>query len=89
MNERSSSADAGKAFFERLKNGPEPVFERIDRNAKSMLQTALARLDVVSRDEFDAQTAVLKRTRERLEALEQQLAVLNQALESQAKTERE
>ena len=56
------------------------MFEQIDRNAKSLLQSALTRLDVVSREEFDAQTAVLKRTRERLEALEAQIAALDEAL---------
>ncbi|MGB2418878.1 MAG: accessory factor UbiK family protein [Luminiphilus sp.] len=58
----------------------DPVFEQIDRNAKSLLQSALTRLDVVSREEFDAQAAVLKRTRERLEALEAQIAALDEAL---------
>jgi len=59
----------------------DPVFEQIDRNAKSLLQSALTRLDVVSREEFDAQTAaVLKRTRERLEALEAQIVALDEAL---------
>ncbi|MGB2192167.1 MAG: accessory factor UbiK family protein [Luminiphilus sp.] len=56
------------------------MFEQIDRNAKSLLQSALTRLDVVSREEFDAQAAVLKRTRERLEALEAQIAALDEAL---------
>lgn len=37
------------------------------------LQAALARLDLVTRGEFDAQTAVLQRTRQKLEALEQEL----------------
>jgi BMFP domain-containing protein YqiC len=40
----------------------------------------LTRLDVVSREEFDAQAAVLKRTRERLEALEAQIVALDEAL---------
>jgi len=60
------------------------LFAQIDRNAKSVLQSALSRLDVVSREEFDAQTAVLQRTRERLEALEAQIAALSEALESPA-----
>jgi BMFP domain-containing protein YqiC len=42
------------------------------------LQAALARLDVVTREEFDAQSAVLLRTRQKLEALEQELARLEQ-----------
>lgn len=40
------------------------------------LQSALARLDLVTREEFDAQAAVLLRTRQKLEALEQQIAKL-------------
>lgn len=38
------------------------------------LQAALARLDLVTREEFDAQQAVLQRTRQKLEQLEIQLA---------------
>ena len=44
------------------------------------LQAALARLDVVTREEFDAQSAVLLRTRQKLEALEQELARLEQSI---------
>jgi ubiquinone biosynthesis accessory factor UbiK len=40
------------------------------------LQSALAKLDLVTREEFDAQAAVLARTRAKLEVLEQQLAQL-------------
>jgi BMFP domain-containing protein YqiC len=39
-----------------------------------VLQSHLARLDLVTREEFDVQTAVLKRTREKLAALERRLA---------------
>jgi BMFP domain-containing protein YqiC len=39
----------------------------------NLLQAALGKLDLVTREEFDAQTAVLQRTREKLEALEAQL----------------
>ncbi|MEK9933464.1 MAG: accessory factor UbiK family protein, partial [Luminiphilus sp.] len=62
--------------------------QQIDRNAKGLLQSALSRLDVVSREEFDAQAAVLQRTRERLELLEKKLAELDKALatESEDKT---
>lgn len=80
MNQRSSKTGSGTTFFDQLKDGSEPVFEQLDRTAKSLLQSALTRLDVVSREEFDAQTDVLKRTRERLEALEKQLAEVNDNL---------
>lgn len=78
--EDHSGKRGASSLFERLTRADDPVFEQIDRNAKSLLQSALTRLDVVSREEFDAQTAVLKRTRERLEALEAQIASLDEAL---------
>mgnify|MGYP000880842526 FL=1 len=80
MESDQSTKRGPRSLFERLANGGDPVFEQLDRNAKSLLQSALTRLDVVSREEFDAQTAVLQRTRERLEALEQQIEALNQEL---------
>lgn len=48
------------------------------RELDAALQAALARLDLVTREEFDAQAAVLQRTRQKLEALEQELARLEQ-----------
>ncbi|MCC6869010.1 MAG: accessory factor UbiK family protein [Burkholderiales bacterium] len=42
----------------------------IEKNVKAMLHGSLARLDVVSREEFDTQAAVLAKTREKLEQLE-------------------
>ena len=44
--------------------------EDLQQNFKSVLQSGLARLDLVTREEFDVQRAVLLRTREKLEALE-------------------
>ncbi len=43
---------------------------------KQILQAQLLRLELVSREEFDVQTQVLMRTREKLEQLEQKLAEL-------------
>lgn len=48
----------------------------LQRNFRALLQGGLAWLDLVTRQEFDVQTAVLRRTREKLEALEQRLAAL-------------
>ena len=80
MADDHSAKRGGTSFFERLTRADDPVFEQIDRNARSLLQSALTRLDVVSREEFDAQAAVLKRTRERLEALEAKIASLDEDL---------
>ncbi|MEM0954049.1 MAG: accessory factor UbiK family protein [Pseudomonadota bacterium] len=55
--------------------------DEADRNAKALLQAALRKLDVVSREEFDAQTDVLARTRARVEELEQELEALSARLD--------
>jgi BMFP domain-containing protein YqiC len=48
----------------------------IEKNVKAMLQSGLAKLDVVTRQEFDVQKEVLARTREKVEALETRVAEL-------------
>ena len=48
----------------------------LEDNFNAVLQAGLNRLDLVSRQEFDVQAAVLRRTREKLEALEARLATL-------------
>ncbi len=47
--------------------------EDIQENFKAVLQSGLAKLDLVTREEFEVQRAVLLRTREKLEALEAQV----------------
>ena len=48
----------------------------LEQNFKGVLQSQLAQLDLVTREEFDVQATVLKRTREKLATLEQRLAEL-------------
>lgn len=55
---------------------PQGLREDLQENFKSVLQTGLARLDLVTREEFDVQRAVLSRTREQLDALRGQVAEL-------------
>ncbi|HQQ62737.1 MAG TPA: accessory factor UbiK family protein [Pseudomonadales bacterium] len=50
--------------------------EELEKILHALLQSALARLDLVSRSEFDAQCNVLSKTRSRLEEAEKQLAAL-------------
>lgn len=57
-----------------LPEGVRGVRDDLQRNFRAVIQSALERMDLVTRDEFDAQAAVLSRTRERLEALEAQVA---------------
>jgi BMFP domain-containing protein YqiC len=51
-----------------------------------VLQSSFARLDLVTREEFDAQAAVLGRTREKVEQLERTLSEIEQSL-SKGRTE--
>ena len=48
----------------------------IEKNLRALLASAFSRLDLVTREEFDAQREVLARTRAKLEALEARLAEL-------------
>ncbi len=47
-----------------------------ERNLKALASHAIARMELVTREEFDAQSRVLARTLERLEALESRVAAL-------------
>jgi BMFP domain-containing protein YqiC len=49
---------------------------------KGLLQSALAKLDLVTRDEFDAQAAVLTRTREKVDLLEKRMDQLDASIDS-------
>lgn len=47
-----------------------------EEKLKLVLQNALQNMELVTREEFDVQSAVLQRTRERIEQLEQRLSIL-------------
>ena len=52
--------------------------EDLQKNFRAALQAGLSKLDLVTREEFEVQRAVLKRTREKLDALEAKLAEIEQ-----------
>ena len=53
--------------------GLRSMREDLENNFRSVLRASLSKLDLVTRDEFEVQEAVLQRTREKLEALEARL----------------
>jgi len=57
----------------------------VDKSMRSLAQSALSRLDMVSREEFDAQTEILQRTRSRVVALEAALEELTRELDTLTK----
>jgi BMFP domain-containing protein YqiC len=61
--------------------GAQGVREEVDKSVRALAQSALNRLDLVSREEFDAQAEILKRTRSKVTALEAELKALSAQLE--------
>lgn len=60
-----------------LENSPA---KDIEKNLKAMMSQGFAKLDLVTREEFDVQAQVLANTRAKLEALEAQVAELEARL---------
>ncbi|WP_457097187.1 ubiquinone biosynthesis accessory factor UbiK [Lysobacter sp. P5_B9] len=60
--------------------------EELQQSFKAVLQSGLTRLDLVTREEFEVQRAVLLRTREKLEGLQRTLAELEARLDDGSNT---
>lgn len=60
--------------------GQNTVSQDIQRNLRALIQSGFDKMDLVTRDEFDAQTAVLERTRATLDRIEKQFAQLETQL---------
>lgn len=59
---------------------PLPSRDELQKSLHAVAQSTLSRLELVTREEFDAQSAVLERTRARLEQLEKQVQQLSDEL---------
>lgn len=71
--------EIARRLLERVPPGLRSVQQDLESNFRAVLRERLSRLDLVSRDEFEAQTKVLERTRARLEALEARLTEMEAA----------
>ena len=56
--------------------GLRSVKDDLEKNFRSVLQSGLGKLDMVTRDEFEVQEDVLARTRQKLEGLEERLQTM-------------
>ena len=65
-----------RLLAETVPQGLRSVRDDLEKNFRTVLQSGLTKLDLVTREEFAVQEAVLARTREKLDALEQKLAEL-------------
>ena len=68
--------DLARKISESIPTGMKGMQADVEKNIHTLLQGTLGKLDLVTREEFDAQTAVLRRTREKLEQLEQTITEL-------------
>jgi BMFP domain-containing protein YqiC len=62
--------DLARQISANIPSGLKGMQQDIEKNIHTLLQGAFAKLDLVTREEFDTQTRVLLRTREKLEQLE-------------------
>ena len=72
--------EIAKQVHNSLPPGIRSMGEEVEKKIRQVLQSQLGKLDLVSREEFDVQTKVLLRTREKLTALEEKLALIEQRL---------
>ena len=74
--------DLAKRLASSLPAGLANLRADAEQNFRAVLQSTLAKLDLVTRREFDVQAGVLQRTREKLEALEKRLAELQAKIDA-------
>lgn len=72
--------DLAQRLANAVPSGLQQAREDVEKNFKAVIQGSFDKMNLVSREEFEAQRAVLMRTREKLEALEKQMDQLEQSV---------
>ena len=75
--------DLAKQIADAIPPGVKNMAEEAEGRVKTVLQSQLSKLDLVTRQEFDIQSQVLIRTREKLDVMEARVAALEAKLEQQ------
>ncbi|HUO82034.1 MAG TPA: accessory factor UbiK family protein [Gammaproteobacteria bacterium] len=65
--------DLARRLHEAVPQALRDMQQDLEQNFKAVLQSTLARLELVTREEFDVQVALLERTREKLDVLQARL----------------
>jgi BMFP domain-containing protein YqiC len=68
--------ELAKKLFAALPSSLQNLEKDIEQKFKGILQSAFSRMDLITREEFDVQTKVLARTREKLDSLQAQVDAL-------------
>jgi len=72
--------DLSRRLSESLPPGVNTLRKDTEQHVRHLLQSSFTKLNLVSREDFDIQQGVLRRTREKLEKLEQQVRQLEERL---------
>lgn len=81
-SDKFSIDDLARQLADTVPENLRAMGDELQRGFKALLQSGFERMDLVSREEFETQQAVLARTREKLESIEKKLAELEAALSS-------
>jgi len=68
--------ELARRLADSVPQGLRSVKDDLEKNFRSVLNSGLGKLDLVTREEFEVQEAVLARTRQKLEALEERLQTI-------------
>jgi BMFP domain-containing protein YqiC len=68
--------EIARRLMDRVPPALRAMQQDLEDNFRTVLRATLGKLDVVTRDEFDAQTKVLERTRAKVDSLQTRLAEL-------------
>ena len=71
--------DLAQRLTRALPQGVRDLQSDLEKNFRAILQSSFAKMDLVTREEFEVQTQVLARTRSKLEALEKRVAEMESA----------
>ena len=77
--------DLAKRLADALPSGMRDLQRDVEKNFRAVLQAGFNKLDLVTREEFEVQTAVLNRTRAKMDALEKQVADMESLLKNPVK----
>ncbi len=71
--------DLARKLADSIPTGVRELQQDLEKNLHATLQSAFGKLDLVTREEFEVQSTLLARTRAKLDALEAQIAALEQS----------
>lgn len=77
--------DLARKLADAVPSGVREIQQDMEKNFHATLQSAFTKMELVTREEFEVQTALLARTREKLDALEKVVAALEQNQQEQTK----